>query len=117
AVQARLIDGGDRTEPHRHRRELPEGRHATRVRVRRQALPADLASEVVELIFGEPALEERARVDAGRRVPLEVDLISVTAVGLAAEEVVEADLVERGRRRVGREVTAEADETMIRTVD
>src|SRR5439155_23979363 len=60
---------------------------------------------------------ERARVDAGRRVPLEVDLISVTAVGLAAEEVVEADLVERGRRRVGREVTAEAVETMIRTVD
>ena len=87
------------------------------MRIRRQPLPADLTPEVVELVFGEPAFEERARVDAGRGVTLEEHLVAVAAVGLAAEEVVEADLVERGRRRVGGEVTAETVEAMVRAVD
>ena len=39
---------------------------------------------------------------------LEEDLVAEAAVGLAAEEVVEADLVERGRAGVGREVAADA---------
>ena len=53
----------------------------------------------------------------GRGVTLEEDLVAEAAVGLAAEEVVEADLVERGRRRVRREVTAETVEAMVRAVD
>jgi hypothetical protein len=42
-------------------------------------------------------------------VALEEDLVAGLAVLLAAEEVVEADLVERGRRRVGRDVPADAE--------
>ena len=73
-----------------------------------QAVAADLVAEVVELALGQPALDEGPGVDAGRGVPLEEDLVAEAAVGLAAEEVVEADLVERGRAGVGREVPADA---------
>ena len=55
-----------------------------------------------------PPFEERARVDAGRGVALEVDDVAVVVVALAAEEVVEADLVERRGRGVGRDVAADA---------
>src|SRR4029078_2773177 len=99
AVVAGLVDRADRAEPHRDRRELPEIRHQPRMRVRAQALTRDgLAAEVVELVLGQTALEERPRVDAGRRVALVEDLVSGVAVVLAPEEVVEAELVE-GRRR------------------
>ena len=43
----------------------------------RQALAGhDLLAEVVELVLGEPALEEGARVDARRGVALEEDLVA-----------------------------------------
>ena len=116
-VEPRLVHRVERSEPHRYGRVLPEGREPARVRVRRQSPAACLAPEVVELIFGEPSLQERARVDAGGRVTLEVDLVAETAVALAAEEMVEADLVQRRRRRVRREVTAQTVETMVRAVD
>ena len=48
---------------------------------------------------------------------LEEHLVAVATVALAAEEVVETDLVQRGRRRVRREVTAEAVEAMVGAVD
>src|SRR5438270_13966824 len=40
AVEARLVDRGQRAEAHRYRGELPELRHETRVRVRREPLAA-----------------------------------------------------------------------------
>ena len=40
AVEPRLVDGGERAEAHRDRRELPEVRHQPGVRVRAQALAA-----------------------------------------------------------------------------
>ncbi len=66
-----------------------------------------LETEVVEVSFGQPALDEAAGVDAGRGVALEVDLVARTATVLAAEEVVEPDLVEGGRAGVGGEVAAD----------
>src|SRR5207249_4395429 len=69
---------------------------------------ADLPAEAVELVLGETPLEVRPGVDAGGGVALDVDLVAEAAVGLAVEEVVEADLVERRRRGVGRQVPAEA---------
>ena len=87
------------------------------MRVARQPAAVDLAPEPVELLLGEPAFEERARVDARRGVALEEDLVAEAAVALAAEEVVEADVVERGRRRERREVAAEAVEAVVRPVD
>ena len=108
AVDVGLVDGGDGPEPHRHGRELPEVGQRARVRVAGQPVAAHLVAEVVELLLGQAALDEGPGVDAGRRVALEEDLVAEAAVGLAAEEVVEADLVERGRAGVGREVPADA---------
>ncbi len=79
--------------------------------------PADLATEVVEVVLGEPAFEVRAGVDAGRGVALDVDRVAGLAVVLAAEEVVEADLVEAGARREGRQVAADAVGVLVRLDD
>ena len=117
AVEAGLRDRVERAEAHRHGRELPERRHAPRVRVRGQAPAVDLAPEPVEVLLVQPPFEERPGVDARRRVALEEDLVAGAAVALAAEEVVEADVVERGRRRERGEVTAEAVEAVVGAVD
>ena len=53
-----------------------------------------LAPEVVELVLGQAALEERAGVDARGGVALVEDLVAAALAVLAAEEVVEADLVQ-----------------------
>ena len=62
----------------------------------------------MQLLDRQPAFEKRARVDAGRRVALEVDEVAFAVLRPGPEEVIEADLVERGRRRVGRDVSADA---------
>ena len=109
ANEARLVDRHDRAEAHRHRREFPEVRHQPRMRIRRQAAARlQLAAEVLELRLVDAAFEEGARVDAGRGVALEVDDVAVAAFVVAAEEVVEADLVQRRRRRERRDVAADA---------
>ncbi|KAG1390856.1 hypothetical protein G6F59_015068 [Rhizopus arrhizus] len=61
---ARLIGGHQWPQAHRHRRELPELRHRARVRIRRQAAPADLAAEAVKLGFRNAAFQIGTRVDA-----------------------------------------------------
>ena len=112
AVEPRLVDRVERAEAHRDRRELPEVRHQPRVRVRRQAVARavrDLLAEAVELVLGQPALEEGAGVDAGGGVALDEDLVAAAGVVLAAEEVVEADLVQAGRRLVGGDVAADLE--------
>jgi hypothetical protein len=81
-----------------------EVRHQAGVGVRRQAVPAHLEPEVVELGGAQPTLDEGPAVDAGRGVALEEDLVADAADVLAPEEVVEAHLVEGGRAGVGREV-------------
>ena len=101
-VEPRLVDARERPEPHRHGRERPQFGHEAGVRVRRQAVPTGLPPEVVQLLFGEPALQEAARIDARRRVPLVEDHVAGVVVGRAPEEVVEADLVQAGAGRVGR---------------
>jgi hypothetical protein len=69
----------------------------------------DLLAELVELVLGEPPLEEGAGVDAGGGVALDVDLVAAALVVLAAEEVVEADLVEARGGLVGRDVAADLE--------
>ena len=66
-----------------------------------------LAPEAVQLARREPPLDISARVDARRGVALEVDHVAAAGVILPAEEVVEAHLVERRRRGVGRDVPAD----------
>ena len=47
---------------------------------------------------------------------LDEDLVAAAGMGLAAEEVVEADLVQRRRRRVGRNMAAHTDSRALRAV-
>src|SRR5690606_33392078 len=108
AVEPRLVDRGDRAEAHRHRGELPQPGQAPRVRVRREAVAAGLAAEVVQLGLGEPAVEEGAGVDAGGGVALDVELVAGAVRLLALEEVVEAGLVEPGGGGEGGDVAADA---------
>ena len=57
------------------------------------------------------------RVHPGSGVPLVVDPVARVAVVLAAEEVVEAHLVERRRRRVRREMAADAVTSLVGSRD
>nr|BFE81828.1 hypothetical protein GCM10020093_044290 [Planobispora longispora] len=109
AVEPRLVDRADRAQAHGDRGELPEVRHEAGVRVGGQALEAvrQLLTEGVELGLVEAALQERAGVDARGGVALEEDLVAGLAVVLAAEEVVEAHLVERRGGGVGGDVPAD----------
>ena len=117
-VEPGLVDGVHRAKAHRHRRELPEIGHQPRVRVGRQpaAGMAVLLAEAVEPVGGQPAFQEGARVNARGRVALDEHLVAAAGMRLAAEEVVEADLIERRRRGVGRDVAAHADSRPLRAV-
>ena len=58
--------------------------------------PCSSRRKYFELVLAQAALEEGPGVDAGGGVALEVHLVAGLPVGLAAEEVVEADLVQAG---------------------
>ena len=66
-----------------------------------------LAAEVFQLVLAKTPFEKGPGVYAGGRVALEVYLVAGVAVAGGAEKVIVADLVERGRRGVGRDVAAE----------
>ena len=87
------------------------------MRIRAEPVASRLLTEVVHLRFGDPALEVRVRVHARRGVPLVVDLVAGGAVVLAAEEVVEPDLVERRRRRVRGEMPTDTVASLVRPGD
>src|ERR1041384_1929474 len=78
------------------------------MRIRRQ--PAALSQflpEVLEVMFVQPPLHKRARVHARRRVALEIHQVGLPVAIAAAEEMVEADFVQRRARRKRRDVAAE----------
>ena len=56
-----------------------------------------LLAETVELVGSQSTLKERTRVGAGGGVALDEDLVSAARVVLAAEKVVETDLIEGSR--------------------
>ena len=87
------------------------------MRVRGQALAAHLSAEVVQLLLAQAALEESASVHSRSGMTLVVDLVASPFRVLAQEEVVEADLVKRGRRGVGRQMAADAGELVVRAQD
>ena len=77
------------------------------MRVRREPTAADLLPEPAQLVLGETPLEERARVEARRRVALEVHEVAEVVLRAGAPKMVEADLVQRLCRLVARDVAAE----------
>ena len=110
AVETGLVDRVDAGQAHRDGRELPERRHQPRVGIGRQALARaarDLLPEAVEVVGGEPSLEVGAGVDAGGGVALDEDVVAAARVVLAAEEVVEPDLVQARGALVGGDVAAD----------
>ncbi len=119
AVEPGLVDRVQRAEAHGDRGELPEVGHEPRVRVRGNPATGrgQLLAEPIELLLGQPPLQERAGVDARRGVPLEEHLVPGLAVVLAVEEVVEADLVQAGRRGVGGDVAADPEPSAVRPGD
>ena len=112
-----LVDRHQRAEAHRDGRELPELGHQPRVRIRREPAAVDLLPEAAQVLLGQPSLEERARVDARRRVTLDVDEVAAVLLGAGAPEMVEADLVERLGRLVARDVAAELGRLGVRLQD
>ena len=110
-VEPCLVDRVHRAQAHRHGRELPELRHVVRVRVGGHPVLrlGLLLTEAVHVLLGEASLEEGAGVHAGGGVALEEDVVAAARVVLAAEEVVEADLVECGGGGVGGDVATDTD--------
>ena len=117
ADEARLVDRHDGAQPHRHAGVVPEVGHQPGMRIRREAAAGfQLAAEVLEMRLVDPPFEVRARVDAGRRVALEEDHVRVAGV-VAAEEMIEADFVERRGRGKRRDVAADAFRRLVRAHD
>ena len=94
--EACLVDRLDRAKAHGYGRELPEVRHQPRVRIRGQTIAIDFLTEVVHLVFGDAAFHKCPGVNTGRGMALEVDKVATVFGGGGLEEVVEADVVERG---------------------
>ncbi len=115
--EAGLIDREDRAQAHRHGGELPEVRHQPGVRVGREALATGFLAEEVELVLREAPFQEGARVDAGRRVSLDVDEIGSVRVLRSLPEVIEPDVVERRRGGEGGDVAAELGVLTVRLHD
>ncbi len=115
--EARLIDRHQRSETHRHRRELPEVRHQPRMRIRRDALAFALLAVAEELLLGQASFDERARIDAGRNVTLHVDQVAAVSVRRRMPEMPEADVVEQRRRLEARDVAAELGRLLVRAQD
>jgi hypothetical protein len=117
-VEPGLVDGVHRAQAHRDSRELPEAGHQPGMRVGRQpaAGMTVLLPEAVELVGAQPALEECPRVDAGGGVALNEHLIPAAGMRLAAEEVVEPDLIERRRGGIRRNMATHTDSRALRPV-
>ena len=95
AVEARLIDGHDGRQPHRNRRKLPELRHEIGVRVRGQAFfLLKFPAKIFQMLFGDAAFQKCPRIDAGRRVPLEIDDVAVMIGGFGVKKVIETDFIQ-----------------------
>ena len=105
--EARLVDRHQRPEAHRDGRELPELGHQLRMRVARDALAVDLLAEVQQLLLGQAAFEEGARVHAGRGMALDVEQVAAVLGRLGVPEVVEAGAEHRRQRGEARDVAAE----------
>ena len=93
-----LIDGLNRSQPHRHGGELPVVGHEPRVRIRREASPPNFPTEIFELLLADDPLKIGARIHARRTVPLVIHQITGMAVGRAAKEMIHPYVIERGAR-------------------
>ena len=117
-IEARLIDGHDRAEAHRNGGEFPEIGHQPGMRIGGKAAAGlQFTAKIFELLFGEAAFQKCARIDSGRGVALKIDDVAFELRRARAEEMVEADFVQRGGRGVGGNVAADVVLFAIRAHD
>src|SRR5579883_2717735 len=108
AIETRLVNAHDRAKTHRHGGKLPKVRHQPGMRIRGQAAAfLQLPAEIIQLLLAEPALQESARVEAGRSMALEIDLVWPVRVIRSLEEMVKADFVQGRRRGEGGDMAAD----------
>ena len=107
--EARVVDRLDRAEAHGDGGKFPEVLHQPGMRIGGQPTAGlQFAPEVLQFFLRDAAFEKRARVNAGRRVSLEVDDIAIALLGLGVQEMIESDFVERGGGGERRDVAADA---------
>lgn len=96
AVEARLIDGIDGSQPHGNRRKFPEIRHQPWMGVARKPFAQRLPAEVFEMFDRQASFQKGAGVNARRGVPLVENLIAGAFAILALKEMIEPDFVQAG---------------------
>ena len=84
---------------------------------RKSAFRLQFAAEVLELGAAQTALEERARVDAGRGMRLYADQVAAVVHAGIAKEMVQADLHHRRGRRIRSDMTADVSAAVISAQD
>ena len=77
------------------------------MRIGAQPVAVDLLAELEQTLLAQAALDEAARVDAGRAVALDVDQVAAMALGGRMPEMHEAGIVEQGRGLEARDVPAQ----------
>ncbi len=115
--EACLVDRLNRAQAHGDGRELPEVGHQPGVRVGRQTLAVDFLAEIFHLLFADAALKEGAGVNAGGGVALEEHQVTAVLVGRCFEEVVKADVVQRGAGGESRDMAAQVRVLLVGTHD
>src|SRR3974377_2475560 len=112
--EARLIDRHEGPEPHGHRRELPELRHQPRMRIGGEPVAGGFLAKVQKLLLAQSALNEGARVDARRRMSLDVDEVPAILFRWTAPDMAEADVVKRGGGVKARDMPAKLRRFLVR---
>src|SRR5438105_13130624 len=84
------------------------------MRVAREPAPVDLLAEVPHVPLVDAALEERARIETGRRVALQVEEIAAVLLAGRMPEMIEADVIERRAGRVALHVPAVLGRFLVR---
>ena len=95
-----------RSQSHRHGRELPEVWHQPGVRIGGESPAVHLLAEIDELLLGQSAFKEGTRVDPRCRVALHVDQVAAMGVRRGMPEMLKAGVVERGCRLEACDVAA-----------
>src|SRR5207247_10127090 len=77
------------------------------LRVAGQALASDFLPEIEQLLFGQPAFEVGARIDARRHMALDVEAVAAVVFALGMPEMVEAGAKQAGQRGKRADMAAE----------
>ena len=94
--ETRLVNRHDRPQPHRNGGELPEVRHQPGMRIGGEPVFVQcFLAERSQLLLAEAPLEEGARVNAGRRMPLEKYQVTIVDLVRCTKKMHKPDVVKR----------------------